>query len=68
MQSKIIVLVCHIDTRAHICDWLVPSQLLIKSDHLSIPLLIKLDIPEGSGQLVLALGPTTHIMRLNLVT
>jgi hypothetical protein len=43
------------------------SQLLIKCNHLSIPLLIKLDIPGGSDQLVLALEPTIYIEQLHLV-
>jgi hypothetical protein len=39
-----------------LCLWLVPHQLLIKS----VPLLIKLDIPGQSGQLVLASGHTLY--------
>jgi hypothetical protein len=46
----------------YIRDWLVPSQLLIKSDHLSVPLLIELNIPGGSGQLILASRPTIYIL------
>lgn len=37
-----------------ICDSL--SQLLVKSDHLSVPVLIEVDIPGGSAQLVLDPG------------
>jgi hypothetical protein len=53
------------------------SQLLIKFDYLSIPLLIELDIPRWSCQLILALevaqlvlflGCTTHVVQLHLVT
>jgi hypothetical protein len=57
-----------------ICDWLVSSHLLIESKHLSsVPFLIKLNIPQGSAQLVLVLEicpthPGTHVVQLHLVS
>jgi hypothetical protein len=59
-----------------ICDWLVPSQLLIKSDHLSVLSLWNWTFQEGLissswpwkfAQLILALGPTTHTVQLHFV-
>jgi hypothetical protein len=48
----------------YLCDWLGPSQLPAEQGHLPVPILIEQNILRGSGQLVLALRPATHILQL----
>jgi hypothetical protein len=46
------------------CDWLALSQPLTELSHLSVPLLTELSITRRSGQLTLALEPTSCIFLL----
>jgi hypothetical protein len=50
----------HLDT-SHICDWLASSHLATEPGRLPAPILIELNFLRGSGQLVLAVGPTAHL-------